>query len=69
MNAQCADCGLRGERGGNVVLYQVALAKSGVTKILLCHDCTDVRRDDGQVVDRLSDQSGTVMAGSIIDEV
>lgn len=55
-NATCADCGLRGERGLQVVIYRDAEKASPA--VMLCEDCALVRESEGADLWRLSDQSG-----------
>lgn len=56
MNIQCKQCGCRGERGDDVVIYRVCWVRPEV--VPLCDDCASIYRQDGVRLDRLVDQSG-----------
>ena len=57
MNCQCQQCGHRGERGLDVVIYQAGSGEES-ERVLLCEDCACVMESDGAEITRLEDQSG-----------
>jgi hypothetical protein len=59
-NAQCNDCGVRGERGETIVIYQIWNTGGGKSRVMLCADCSEIYQEFGSIV-RLQDQSGRAM--------
>jgi RecJ-like exonuclease len=59
-NAQCSDCGVRGERGETIVIYQIWNTGNGKSRVMLCNACADIYKEFAAII-RLQDQSGRVM--------
>lgn len=57
MNAQCQDCGYRGERGVDVIMYRIWGSDNSEAQTALCAPCAEIYKDFA-AIHELADQAG-----------